>query len=299
MRMLSRSRSSPWRASRSSIAPTMSPCTRSASVNARPQLGRAGQASDQRSAGSRSSPSRTPCPRNAAVMASRSSGADLAQDDDVLARHRIGVAAESARRSSRKAVRRRAASSSTMRPLAIGRPEVDLAVALLVPAPRWSGTLELRHPGRHGFERLAEILRQPLARPLLAALGDEVFETRVAAVGAVGVIAVERHHGGRGGEQILGRDEGDRRRKPRIGLRLVVRHAVPAAEQEVVPGQPLAVEQCHDRQVVGQDVDRVVVGDREADLEFARQIALAIQRIGRSALAAGSCHFSPSTQISW
>jgi hypothetical protein len=31
--------------------------------------------------------------------------------------------------------------------------------------------------------------------------------------------------------------------------------------------------------VVGPDIDRVVLGDRETDLEFARQIALAVERV--------------------
>ena len=102
----------------------------------------------------------------------------------------------------------------------------------------------------------------------------------MAAVAAVAMVAVQPHDGRRSVQQILGLDKGDRGREARVGLRVVVGHPVPAAEQEIVPGEPVALEQRHDRQIVGQHVDRVVLGDREADLEFARQIALAVERVG-------------------
>src|SRR3546814_9178087 len=48
---------------------------RSASVSARPQVGRAGQAMDQRRTGLRSSSRVTPCARRTAVISARSPGA--------------------------------------------------------------------------------------------------------------------------------------------------------------------------------------------------------------------------------
>ena len=101
----------------------------------------------------------------------------------------------------------------------------------------------------------------------------------MAAIAAVAMVAVEAHDGRRGIEQILGLDKGDRGGEPRVGLRVVVGHPVPAAEQEIVPREAVAIEQRHDRQIVGQHVDGVVLGDREADLELARQIALAVERV--------------------
>ena len=101
----------------------------------------------------------------------------------------------------------------------------------------------------------------------------------MAAIAAVAMVAVQTHHRRRGLEQILGLDKGDRGRETRISFRVVVGHPVPAAEQEIVSGEPVSVEQADDRQIVGQHVDRVVLGDREADLEFARQIALAVERV--------------------
>ncbi len=102
----------------------------------------------------------------------------------------------------------------------------------------------------------------------------------MAAVAAVAVVAMQPHHRRRGFEQVVGLDKGDRGGEPRVGLGHVVGHAVAAAEQKIVALKPLALPDRHDRQIVGQDVDRVVLGDRQPDLEFARQIALAIERVG-------------------
>ena len=135
-------------------------------------------------------------------------------------------------------------------------------------------------------------------------LGDHVFEPGVTAVAAVAPIAVQFDDRRGGIEQIVGLDKCDWGGEPRIGFWIVVGHAVPAAEQEVVAGEPIAIPQRDDREIVGQHVDRVVLGDREPDLEFARQIALAIERVrcfarcGIRAGPASSRHFSPSTQIS-
>jgi hypothetical protein len=91
-------------------------------------------------------------------------------------------------------------------------------------------------------------------------------------------VAVQPHRCG-GIEQIPGLDESDRGGEPEVGVRVVIGHPVTAAEREIVAGEMFPVEQCHDRDVVGPDIDRVVLGDRETDLEFARQIALAVERV--------------------
>jgi hypothetical protein len=54
---------------------------------------------------------------------------------------------------------------------------------------------------------------------------------------------------------------------------------VTAAQRKIVAGKVVAVEQRHDREIVGQDIDRIVLGDREPGLEFARQIAIAVKRV--------------------
>ena len=47
-----------------------------------------------------------------------------------------------------------------------------------------------------------------------------------------------------------------------------------------VDGEQVALEQRDNAEIVGQHVDRVVLGDRQPDLEFARQVALAVKRVG-------------------
>jgi hypothetical protein len=91
-----------------------------------------------------------------------------------------------------------------------------------------------------------EIVRKALARPVFAVLGDYVFEAGMAAIAAVAMIAVQPHHRCGRFEQILRLDERHRGGKPRIGLGVVMGHPVTAAEQEIVAGEALPVEQRHD-----------------------------------------------------
>jgi len=120
MRMLSRSRSSPQRRNLAAMASTISSRTRSASVKARPQLGKAGHAKAQRSTGSHSSADRTPYARNISVIRWRSAGSISLRMMSWLG-IRIG-SQRNCRTMSRNAVRNRTPSASTMRPLAIGKP---------------------------------------------------------------------------------------------------------------------------------------------------------------------------------
>jgi hypothetical protein len=173
--------------------------------------------------------------------------ADLAQDD-VLARRQDRVAAEplddfaQCRTNARSPI----VDDTTARNR---NAEIEPSVALLVPAEMVGN-----HEGRHFATRpepFAEIFREALACPFFAVLGDHVFEAGVAPVAAVAVIAVQPHHRGGSLEQILGLDEGDGCGEPGIGLWIVVGHPVTAAEQEIVAGEVVAIEQRHDREVVG------------------------------------------------
>src|SRR5215469_4170295 len=97
--------------------------------------------------------------------------------------------------------------------------EIKAPIALFVPA-EMIRHLEIRHrPAR--LQRLAEIRRKALLRPLLPPLGDDVFEPGVSAIAAVAPIAMQPHDRGCRVEEIVGSDEGDRRREPRVSLRLV------------------------------------------------------------------------------
>src|SRR5215469_1672862 len=202
---------------------------------------------------------------------------DVAQDD-VLARHQDRVAAKALDRFAQCAAQQRAFSvdyAATRDRYA----EIEFAVPLLVP------TEMIGHPkARHRpawRERLAEIIRKPLARPSFAALGDHVFQPGMAPVAAVPPIAMQPHYRRCRLEQIVRCNKRDRGRQTRKCLRVVVGHPVTAAEQEIVPGEGIAREQRDDRKVVRQYVDGVVLRDCKADLEFARQIALTIDWVGR------------------
>src|SRR5215472_18800294 len=104
-------------------------------------------------------------------------------------------------------------------------------------------------------EGLAEIIRKPLTRPYLAALGDHIFQPGMSAVAAVAPITMQPHHRRRRFQQIVRSNERDRARQARIRLRIVVGHAVAAAEQKIVPGEGIALEQRSDRKIVRQYVD--------------------------------------------
>src|SRR5947209_7907187 len=94
--------------------------------------------------------------------------------------------------------RNRAAIASTMSPrtrtvhnAAAGdrQAEIKLAVALSVPA-EMVGHREVWHRPAW-LERPSQIFRQALAGPFLTALGDDVFETRMAAIAAIAPVAVQ------------------------------------------------------------------------------------------------------------
>src|SRR5712692_8619078 len=130
--------------------------TRSASVSARPQVGRR----------------------------------DIAEDDVLLRRQdRIG-------RNALHDPPQRRAQAAALRDIddpaaRHGDAEIKPAVALLMPAE-----MVLDAEGRHRprrLERLAEVKLELRLGPGLAALGDEVFEARMATVGAVAMIAVQLH----------------------------------------------------------------------------------------------------------
>ncbi len=197
-------------------------------------------------------------------------------EQDVLARQQDRIAAE-ARDHLAQGGAQALARAVGDAPARHRQAEIEEPVALRVPAEMIDHG-EARH-GARVFQPLAEIGLELGLRPFLAALGDEVFEPRMLAVGAVAVIAVQADDGGGGGEKIVGRDEGDRRGQARKGFRLVVRHAEPAAEGEIIALEHAVLEPRDDRKIVGQNVDRIVLRHGEPDLELARQIGGAVERV--------------------
>ena len=121
------------------------------------------------------------------------------------------------------------------------------------------------------------------AKPLDAVLFERVLESGPMAVVAIAEVALRGDDRLDDVGQILRRHPGDRAAEHRI--RVVgpgVAHAHPAAGEHDEPGQ-LAGETLtqgrDDADVVGMDVDAVVAWPGDADLELARQVGVAVQRL--------------------
>src|SRR3546814_9090620 len=108
---------------------------------------------------------------------------------------------------------------------------------------------------------------------------SDLFEPGVPAVATVAMVALQADRRLDRLAEIFRWHEDDRRREARIGLRLVVRHPEPAAERQIEALQHIALEEGDHAEIFGQHVDRVFLGNGEADLELARQIGLAVVRL--------------------
>ena len=114
---------------------------------------------------------------------------------------------------------------------------------------------------------------------------DQILQTCAVAVLAVAEVALCRHDRLDHVDDVFGLDPAERLRQERIRVLLAgVAHAEPAAHVDVEPGhrsgQP-TVERRHDADVVGQHVDVVVARPGNGDLELARQVHVAVDRLGR------------------
>ena len=164
----------------------------------------------------------------------------------------------------------RCSPASAMRPDGDRDAEPPTAIALLVPAEE-VGDRKCRERTR-GVERGAVVALGLGADEVQAAVVDQVFEAGAAAVGAAAMVALNLDHGFDDREQAVGWNEAQGCREPRVGVGAVVGHAEAAADGDVVADQGIAFPAGDEGEVLGQDVDRVVVGEGDADLEFAGEI---------------------------
>ena len=126
------------------------------------------------------------------------------------------------------------------------------------------------------------------AEGIEAAILDRVLEPRVLAVGAVAPVAL--HGDDRFGDRhrIFGRAEAHDIGGARISVRLAMGHAHAAADRDVPAGDvAVVVEDGDEAEIVREHVDVVRRRHRHHDLEFARQIGLAVDRLDHLVLAAG------------
>ena len=120
------------------------------------------------------------------------------------------------------------------------------------------------------------------------AILDGVFEPRVLAVLAVAPVAL--HGDDRLGDRhrVLRLAKAEKVGGARIGVRLAMGHAHAAADRDI-PARDFSggVEDGDETEIVGEDVDVVRRRHRHDDLEFARQISPAVDRLDDLVLAAG------------
>ena len=96
---------------------------------------------------------------------------------------------------------------------------------------------------------------------------------------AIAVVAKDLRHGSHRRHRVLRSDFAERRGETREGVGLLVREPEPAAGEQRVRRHLAALDAAHQRAVVGPGVDAVVVGQRDADLELARQVGRAVERL--------------------
>ncbi|GJE43124.1 hypothetical protein AEGHOMDF_2303 [Methylobacterium soli] len=132
--------------------------------------------------------------------------------------------------------------------------------------------------------RLGEALADPLLdlgpeRRQAVAL-DRVLEARVLAALAVAPVALDRHHGLGHPHGVVGFAEQHQVGGAREGVGLAMGHAHAAAHRDVPAGHAvLLVENRDEAEIVGEDVDLVRGRHRDHDLEFPRQVGLAVDRL--------------------
>src|SRR5712692_3536451 len=125
---------------------------------------------------------------------------------------------------------------------------------------------------------ITETLLDFFAEPVDAALSHEVFDACVLAVFAVAPVT-EGLYDRRGDRNCLFRCD------PRQGLaecrerrRLVVRHALAAANVDVESADPALVQECDKSQVLRQHIHAVVPRQGNTNLELAWEVGVAIER---------------------
>ena len=155
--------------------------------------------------------------------------------------------------------------------------EPEPAVALRVPAEQLGHAERGHRAGR--LEGLAVMALGLGADEREAAIVDEVFQPGAATVGAAAMVALDADHRLGDRDQAVGRHEAERGREARVGVGAVVREAEAAAHQHVVAEQGVAVPDLQQAEIVGVQVDRVVRGNRDPDLELPGQVHGTVERL--------------------
>ncbi len=133
--------------------------------------------------------------------------------------------------------------------------------------------------------------------PAEPAIVDGVFQPRTLAHHAVAEIALRGHHRGRQRNDLVRRDEADHVADARIGLGIAMAGAHAAADADVVAAQFTGFDHGDEAQVLGEHIHVVHRRNGEADLELARQVAVAVDRLGFLAAAGDLLFVQPDLVI--
>ena len=156
--------------------------------------------------------------------------------------------------------------------------QVAVAVLVVDPAVAVAVVVERKRP------RLAKRVAEPVfdfaAKPVQAAILDRVLESRVSAVNAVAEVALR-------GDDFLGdighlprRAKAEHIRQAREGCLLAVAHPHAAAGGDCVADDSVVLDDGDEAEVVREHIDVVARRDGDDNLEFARQVSLAVDRLG-------------------
>ncbi len=156
--------------------------------------------------------------------------------------------------------------------------EVARAVLAFDPAVAVARVRELERPGR--LELVIEPLLDLGAEPVHSPVRNRVFEARVLAVGAVAVVALHEHYFFGDLHHLIRAAEAERIGEARIGLLLVVRHALAAADGDVEAGELAGrVRNGDETEVVRVNVHIVARRNSDDGFEFPRQVSGAVERL--------------------
>ena len=126
----------------------------------------------------------------------------------------------------------------------------------------------------------ADALLHFAAEPLDAAVLNRVLEAGVLAVGPVAEIALGGEDGGADLVHLVRGNEAEKISQTGEGLGVAVAHAESAANGHVVSREFPVFDDRDVTEVLGEDIDIVGGGDGEACLEFAREVGVAVHRLG-------------------
>ena len=141
--------------------------------------------------------------------------------------------------------------------------------------------VHVAHPhGRRRRQCAAQPLLHLRAEPVEAPIVQQILEARVPAVAAVAVVALHRQYRLGDLDHVFRCGKPQRIGESRVGDLLAVGHPQPPTDQHVESGNAVPVGDRQETQIVAVDVGAVVVRKRYRRLELARQIALAVDRIG-------------------